>query len=65
LVPQISIPLGKSAPGLQKPKLRAARPDPAASSGSVNDEVARCEAQTDTYARAKCREWLAQQGRSR
>ena len=64
-VPQISIPLGKQAPPPLKPKLRAARPDPAAPSGGVNDEVARCEAQTDVYVRAKCREWLAQQGGSR
>ena len=64
-MPQISIPLGKPSPLPLKPKLRTARPDPAAPSGGVNDEVARCEAQTDVYVRAKCREWLAQQGRGR
>ena len=65
VVPQISVPLGKQSPLPLKPKLRTARPDPAAPSGGVNDEVARCEAQTDVYVRAKCREWLAQQGRGR
>lgn len=65
VVPQISIPLGKSVPASSKPTLRAARPEPAASSGGVDDAVARCEAQADAPTRAKCRDRLSHQGTRR
>jgi hypothetical protein len=65
VVPQISIPLGKPTAEPLKPTLRAARPAPTASSGGVNDAVARCEAQADAATRARCRDRLAHQGSSR
>jgi len=65
VVPQISIPLGKSTGEPQKPTLKAVRPAPPASSGGVNEAVARCEAQADAVTRARCRERLAQQGTGR
>jgi len=64
VTPQLSIPLGKTPPAPSKPKLRAARPGTAAS-GGIDDAVARCEAQSDEQLRAKCRNELARQGRSR
>jgi hypothetical protein len=64
VTPQLSIPLGKQPPAPPKPKLRAARPGTAAS-GGIDDAVARCEAQSDEQLRAKCRNDLARQGRSR
>ena len=65
VVPQLSIPLGKPKPGPVKPKLRAMRPNPAASSGGVNDTAARCEAEADESARAQCRDSLVHPGRTR
>jgi hypothetical protein len=65
VTPQISIPLGKTTPAPLKSKLRAARPSPVTPSGGINDEVARCEAQSDQVARAKCRDQLAHQSSSR
>jgi hypothetical protein len=65
VVPQISIPLGKSLPASSKPTLptlRPPRPAAAASAGGVNDAVARCEAQADESLRAKCRDRLSHQG---
>ena len=62
VVPQISIPLGKSGPVSSKPVVRVPRPQPAASSGGVNDAVARCEAEADDQARAACRDRLSRQG---
>ncbi len=65
VVPQISIPLGKSLPAASKPTLptlRPTRPAAAASSVGVNDAVARCEAQADEAARARCRDRLSHQG---
>ena len=63
--PQISIPLGKTAPVPLKSQLRAARPGAAASSGGINDAAARCEAQTDEQARAKCRDKFAHEASGR
>ena len=65
VVPQISIPLGKSLPATSKPTLptlRPPRPAAAASSVGVNDAVARCEAQADEATRARCRKRLSHQG---
>ena len=65
VTPQISVPLGKAFPAQPKPAAPAVRPATAASSGGINDAVARCEAQVDEAARAKCRDNLARAGSSR
>ena len=65
VTPQISVPLGKPFPTPPKPTSPAVRPATAASSGGINDAVARCEAQADEAARAKCRDSLARSGGSR
>ena len=59
VTPQISIPLGRSAPGpIKLPTRDAARRTPA-SPGAIDDAAARCEAQPGQQARAKCRDELA------
>lgn len=65
VTPQISVPLGRAFPKPPKPAAPAVRPATAASSGGINDAVARCEAQADEASRAKCRDNLARAGGSR
>ncbi len=50
--PQLSIPLGKTAPAPFKPAARPART--AAAASGIDDRAARCEAQADASARAAC-----------
>jgi hypothetical protein len=58
VVPQVSIPFGKTPPGSAKPSVksesRALRSGKAAS-GGVDDAAARCEAEADQKVRAACR----------
>jgi hypothetical protein len=65
VTPQVSIPLGKTPPARAKPESRVVRPGKAASTGGIDDAAARCEAQSDEQARAKCREDRAREARSR
>ena len=66
VTPQISIPLGKRPPPPLKSESRPARPGGnAASSGGIDDAAARCEAQLGEQVRAKCRDKLAREARSR
>ncbi len=56
VTPQISIPLGKTAPAPMKPDARPARRGvPPTSAAGIDDAAARCEAQADAKARAACR----------
>ena len=55
--PQLSIPLGNTT---AKPSSPTAKQGKNGSSGGVNDAVARCNAEADESARAKCRDRLAQ-----
>lgn len=54
--PQLSIPLGKTAPAQLKPAARPARiaAAAAAAASGIDDRAARCEAQADASARAAC-----------
>ena len=64
VTPQISIPLGRKPP----PPAPESRPTPtgnAASAGADGDAAARCEARRGEQVRAKCRDQLARQARSR
>jgi hypothetical protein len=53
--PQIKLPLGRKP---VPPRAAQTRNEPA-TSGAVDDDVARCNAQADETARASCRERLA------
>ena len=64
VTPQISVPLGKTPPGPVKSESRALRRGKAAS-GVIDDAAARCEAQSDEQARAKCRDTRAREARGR
>ncbi len=55
--PQFSIPLGSTT---AKPSSPTAKRGKNGSSGGVNDAVARCHAEADETARAKCLDRLAQ-----
>jgi len=66
VTPQISVPLGKTPPASVKSPSRALRRGKAASAaGGIDDAAARCEAQSDAQARAKCRDSRAREARSR
>ncbi len=52
--PQLHIPLTRKQPAANKPHVQHGVEAPA--SGSVNDAVARCQAQPTPQARAQCRE---------
>lgn len=52
--PQLSIPLGKTAPAQLKPAARPARTAAAAAASGIDDRAARCEAQADASASAAC-----------
>jgi hypothetical protein len=65
VTPQIRIPLGRKPPASSKAEPTASRPGNAASAGSPDDAVARCEAQAGEQVRAKCRDELARQARIR
>ena len=54
--PQLSIPLGKTP---DKPSSPAAQRGKSATTGGVEDSVARCNAQANEAERAKCRDQLA------
>ena len=64
VTPQISIPLGKTPPPATPPNPNAARRKLTPAAG-VEDAVARCEAQIGEQVRAKCRDRLAREARSR
>ena len=55
--PQLSIPLGNTTAKPNSPTATRGKND---STGGVNDAVARCHAEADEAARAKCRDRLAQ-----
>jgi hypothetical protein len=59
VTPQIVIPLRKTMPP-KKTQRAATRRGTAASSASIDDSAARCEAQSSQSAREKCRASLAQ-----
>ena len=63
VTPQISIPLGKTPPAARTPELIGARRNRPAADASVDDAVARCEAQVGEQVRAKCRDRLAREAR--
>ena len=65
VVPQISIPLGKTAHPRVKAEPRAVPRSKAASAGGVDDAAARCEAQSDEQASAKCLGKLSRESRNR
>ena len=65
VTPQISIPFGKKPPPPTRPDPRAPHPGNAASASSADDAVARCEAERGEQVRAKCRDRLAHEARSR
>jgi hypothetical protein len=66
VTPQVSIPLGRTPPApLKPPSPPAQRPGNAASAGTIEDAVARCEAERGEQVRAKCRDELARQARTR
>src|SRR5436190_22464969 len=50
VVPQVSIPFGKTPPASVKSESRALRAGKAASSGGVDEAAARCEAEADPQA---------------
>lgn len=59
VTPQITIPLVKAVPDpVDPPALRGGKPAPV---GGINDAAARCEAQADVQARARCRDRLARE----
>jgi hypothetical protein len=65
VTPQISIPFGKSPPPPSKREERVTKRNTAASGGSVDDAVARCESQVDDNVRAACRAKLTRESKSR
>lgn len=54
VVPQISIPLGKTPPAPAQSKAQVQRHDRAAAMGGVDDSVARCKAAETNAARDAC-----------
>lgn len=59
VTPQITIPLVRAVPvPVDPPAVRGGKPAPV---GGINDAAARCEAQADVQARAKCRDRLARE----
>ena len=65
VTPQISIPLGKKPPARLKPESRAVPRGNAPSASGIDNAAARCEAQSGEQVRAKCRDRLAREARSR
>ena len=65
VTPQVRIPLGKKPPAPSKSPPAAPRPASAASAGDIDEAAARCEAQRGEQVRAKCRDELARQARTR
>jgi hypothetical protein len=65
VTPQVTIPLRKTQDAAPKFDPRAARRSKPASTGGINDAAARCEAQSDEQARAKCLDKLAREARKR
>ena len=65
VTPQISIPFGKTPPPATAPNPNAARRNPSPGPAGVEDAVARCEAEIGEQVRAKCRDRLAREARSR
>jgi hypothetical protein len=63
--PQIVIPLGRTPPTLPVSKAAAQRRSRAAATGGIDDAAARCEAQADPAARARCREQFSREARAR
>jgi hypothetical protein len=61
VTPQISIPFGKSPRATDKPPARQVRRGATPASGGIDDGAARCEAQPDAAARARCRDKLARE----
>ena len=68
-VPQIRIPLGRSAPAQRPAMGQAGRGASAASAGGsiggINDGAARCEAKASAAERAACRQQLAHETKPR
>jgi hypothetical protein len=65
VVPQVSIPFGKTPPASVKAETRTSRRGkPASSSGGVDDAAARCEAEANAQARATCRANRAREARN-
>ena len=59
VAPQLSIPFGKAPPATPNAAPRSpARGTVAASTGSIDDAAARCEARADARLRATCRDKL-------
>ena len=60
VTPQLAIPVGRNAPAApplgEARSLRPAQQAKPAMSGNVDDAVARCSAEVDEQARAKCRD---------
>ena len=65
VTPQISIPLGKAPPAPLKLPSRVAPRGNAAAANGIDDAAARCEAEPGEQVRAKCRDKLARETRSR
>ena len=65
VTPQISIPLGKTPPAARTPEPIGAKPNRLPAPVGLEDAVARCEAQAGEQVRAKCRDRLAREARSR
>lgn len=65
VTPQVTIPFGRNPPPAKpEPRVRRGTPPPA-STGGVDDSVARCEAQEDAAERAACRAKLAREAKTR
>ena len=65
LVPQIVIPLSRTARPVEPAPSQAARGAAAASSTGIGDAVARCEAEANAAERAACRSHLAREAKPR
>ena len=65
VTPQISIPFGKTPLPATPPNPNAAKRNLTPAPAGVEDAVARCEAQIGEQVRAKCRDRLAREARSR
>jgi hypothetical protein len=63
VVPQLTVPLGRTPLPPTGPLPRAPRATGAASSALIDDAAARCEARYSEYERRRCREQLAYQAR--
>jgi hypothetical protein len=59
VTPQISIPLGKTAPAPLKTPARTSRAGSPAPAGGIDDATARCQAEEDASLRAECLDRVA------